>query len=122
MTEQDFYEVTMLYLSRVCAQNVVHTEIFFDPQVHTMRNVGFEVFMPGLIQGIQVTKNRSPRLRQHFDVAPVPDLNALLTKCDISESCCTQPGHALHAGRQETVWHHSRAVDVLHDRAWSTRS
>ena len=57
MTEQDFYEVTMLYLSRIGAQNVVHTEIFFDPQVHTMRNVGFEVFMPGLIRGIQVTKS-----------------------------------------------------------------
>ena len=55
MTEQDFYEVTMLYLSRVGAQNVVHTEIFFDPQVHTMRDVGFDVFMPGLIRGIQVT-------------------------------------------------------------------
>ncbi|KAL0020881.1 hypothetical protein WJX77_005891 [Trebouxia sp. C0004] len=53
MTEQDFYEVTMLYFSRIGAQNVVHTEIFFDPQVHTMRNVGFDVFMPGLIRGIQ---------------------------------------------------------------------
>ena len=55
MTEEDFYEVTMLYLSRVAAQNVVHTEIFFDPQVHTMRDVKFEVFMPGLIRAIQVT-------------------------------------------------------------------
>lgn len=121
MTEQDFYEVTMLYLSRVSAQNVVHTEIFFDPQVHTMRNVGFEVFMPGLIQGIQVTKNKPP-LTQQSSVAPVPNLNAHLTKCDASERSCTQPGYALHAGRQETVWHHSRAIDVLHDRAWSTRS
>ena len=54
-TEQDFYEVTMLYLSRVAAENVVHTEIFFDPQVHTMRGVGFDIFMPGLTRGIQVT-------------------------------------------------------------------
>lgn len=56
MTEQDFYEVTMLYLGRVAAQNVIHTEIFFDPQVHTMRDVGFETFMPGLIRGIKVTQ------------------------------------------------------------------
>lgn len=69
----------MLYLSRVSAQNVVHTEIFFDPQVHTMRNVGFEVFMPGLIQGIQVTKNKPPVLTQHFPVPPLPGLNALVT-------------------------------------------
>ena len=56
MTEQDFYEVTMLYLSRVAAQHVVHTEIFFDPQVHTVRDVGFAAFMPGLIRGIKVSQ------------------------------------------------------------------
>ena len=55
MTEQDFYEVTMLYLSRVAAQHVLHTEIFFDPQVHTMRGVGFDNFMPGLISALRVT-------------------------------------------------------------------
>ena len=57
MTKQDFYEVTMLYLSRISAQNVIHAEIFFDPQVHTMRDVGFEVFMPGLIRGIKVDQH-----------------------------------------------------------------
>ena len=49
VTEGDFHEVMVSYLSSVAAQNVRHSEIFFDPQVHTMRGVGFEVFMPGFI-------------------------------------------------------------------------
>ena len=53
-TEQDFNDVMTVYMDRVASQKVVHAEIFFDPQVHTMRGVGFEVFMPGLIRGIKV--------------------------------------------------------------------
>src|SRR5688500_18735193 len=36
-TEQDFYDLTWAYLERIAAQNVIHTEIFFDPQGHTSR-------------------------------------------------------------------------------------
>ena len=36
--EQDFYELTWTYLQKVSAQNVRHTEIFFDPQAHTGRS------------------------------------------------------------------------------------
>lgn len=46
-TEQDFYELMSAYLSRAHADGVHHAEIFFDPQTHTERGVGFEVFMPG---------------------------------------------------------------------------
>lgn len=56
ITQRDFHEVTLSYLSAVADQNVRHTEIFFDPQVHTMRGVGFEVFMPGFIFGIRQAK------------------------------------------------------------------
>ena len=48
----------MSYLSAVAAQNVVHTEIFFDPQVHTMRGIGFDVFMPGFIRGMNHCKDQ----------------------------------------------------------------
>ena len=34
-TEQDFYDLTWAYFSKMHAQNVRHTEIFFDPQTHT---------------------------------------------------------------------------------------
>src|SRR5208282_1981037 len=33
--EQDFYDLTWAYLERARTDNVVHTEIFFDPQTHT---------------------------------------------------------------------------------------
>lgn len=53
MNEEDFSELMVSYLTTVASQNVFHSEIFFDPQVHTMRGVGFDIFMPGLIKGIQ---------------------------------------------------------------------
>ena len=50
--EADFYNLTRAYLERCrltraylerCREdNVVHTEIFFDPQTHTARGVAFE--------------------------------------------------------------------------------
>ena len=39
--EQDFYDLTASYLRKAHADNVVHTEIFFDPQTHTKRGVEF---------------------------------------------------------------------------------
>lgn len=48
LTEQDFHDLTWAYLQRCHQQNVVHCEIFFDPQGHTERGVGFEVFMNGI--------------------------------------------------------------------------
>jgi adenine deaminase len=46
--EQDFYELTWAYLQKVSAQNVRHTEIFFDPQAHTGRGVSFETVITGI--------------------------------------------------------------------------
>ena len=42
LSEQDFYDMTMAYCERALADNVVHTEIFFDPQTHTERGVPIE--------------------------------------------------------------------------------
>ena len=36
-TEEDFFDLTWAYLKQCQAENVVHTEIFFDPQSHTDR-------------------------------------------------------------------------------------
>lgn len=46
-TRDDFAELMSAYLDRAAADGVVHAEIFFDPQAHTHRGVGFDVFMPG---------------------------------------------------------------------------
>lgn len=47
-TEQDFYDLTLAYLERAAAQNVVYVEPFFDPQAHTVRGVDFETVINGI--------------------------------------------------------------------------
>ncbi|RDV27531.1 adenosine deaminase [Alteromonas aestuariivivens] len=51
--EEDFYQLMWRYLCRCREQNIVHAEIMFDPQTHTERGVGFEVFMPGFLRAIK---------------------------------------------------------------------
>lgn len=46
--EQDFYDLTWAYMNRARAQNVRHTEIFFDPQTHTERGIAFETVLSGI--------------------------------------------------------------------------
>lgn len=47
-TEQDFHDLTWAYLQRCAEQNVVHCEIFFDPQGHTERGIGFDTVISGI--------------------------------------------------------------------------
>ncbi|WP_119965600.1 adenosine deaminase [Simplicispira lacusdiani] len=46
--EQDFYDMGRAYLARAALDNVVHAEIFFDPQTHTARGVPIETVINGL--------------------------------------------------------------------------
>ncbi len=46
--EQDFYDMAWAYLQRAKADNVVHAEIFFDPQTHTDRGVPMATVINGL--------------------------------------------------------------------------
>jgi adenosine deaminase len=46
--EQDFYDMAWAYLQRAKADNVVHAEIFFDPQTHTDRGVSMATVINGL--------------------------------------------------------------------------
>ena len=48
LQEQDFFDMAWAYLERAAADNVVHTEIFFDPQTHTARGVPFQTVIEGL--------------------------------------------------------------------------
>jgi len=47
-TEQDFFDLAWAYLERAAADNVVHAEIFFDPQTHTERGVPISTVILGL--------------------------------------------------------------------------
>ena len=48
LEEQDFYDMAMAYFKKAAAHNVVHAEIFFDPQTHTARGVPMETVINGL--------------------------------------------------------------------------
>lgn len=48
LTEQDFYDLTYAYLQRVHEQNVVYTEMHFDPQAHTSRGIAFDAVVTGI--------------------------------------------------------------------------
>ena len=51
--EQDFYDMTAAYLQRAEADNVRHTEIFFDPQTHTARGVPVKDVIDGIYRACQ---------------------------------------------------------------------
>ena len=51
--QQDFYDLTWAYLVRCYEDNVIHTEIFFDPQTHTARGVSFDTVITGIYQALQ---------------------------------------------------------------------
>ncbi|MGJ8646884.1 MAG: adenosine deaminase [Marinomonas colpomeniae] len=51
--EVDFYDLTMAYLEKVHSENVVHVEIFFDPQGHLSRGVPFEIQISGIYNALQ---------------------------------------------------------------------
>lgn len=48
LTEQDFHDMAWDYFLKAQADHVVHVEMFFDPQTHTARGVGFGVVIRGL--------------------------------------------------------------------------
>lgn len=48
INEQDFYDLTWAYLLRCKQDNVIHTEIFFDPQTHTDRGIAFDTVINGI--------------------------------------------------------------------------
>jgi adenine deaminase len=51
--EQDFYDMAWTYLQGAARDNVVHTEIFFDPQTHTARGVAIKTVILGLSRACQ---------------------------------------------------------------------
>jgi adenosine deaminase len=50
--EQDFFDLTWAYLLKSKEDNIVHTEIFFDPQTHTGRGIEFDLVINGIHRAI----------------------------------------------------------------------
>lgn len=56
--EQDFYELAMAYFEKCYQQQIVHAELFFDPQTHTARGVAFSTVMDGLLRASREAEQR----------------------------------------------------------------
>lgn len=56
--EEDFYDLTWAYLNRIRKDNVCHCEIFFVPQVHTLRGIPFKVVISGINRALQDAKQK----------------------------------------------------------------
>jgi adenosine deaminase len=55
---RDFYALAMAYFTRAHADNVVHAELFFDPQTHTARGIALEVVFGGLRDAMEDAHRR----------------------------------------------------------------
>ena len=56
-TQGDFRDLMAAYLGRVALDNVRHAEIFFDPQTHLARGIGFDTFMTGFDRARREAEN-----------------------------------------------------------------
>ena len=51
--EQDFFDLTWAYALKCKEENIVHAEIFFDPQTHTKRGINFDIVINGIYKALQ---------------------------------------------------------------------
>ncbi|QCB44649.1 adenosine deaminase [Hydrogenophaga sp. PAMC20947] len=58
LQEGDFYDMAWAYFERARADNVVHAELFFDPQTHTARGVSMGIVMEGLSRACADAKQK----------------------------------------------------------------
>ena len=61
VTEQDFYDLTWAYLTRVHEDRLTHVELFFDPQAHMERGIAFETVLAGISSALEAA-NREFRI------------------------------------------------------------
>lgn len=57
-TEEDFYELTWEYLTKMDKENVRHVEIFFDPQTHTDRGIPFKTVITAISKALDDAKEK----------------------------------------------------------------
>ena len=53
INEEDFFDLTWEYILRCKEDNIVHTEIFFDPQSHLVRGVSFDKIINGIDKALR---------------------------------------------------------------------
>ena len=53
ISDEDFFDLTWEYILRCKEDNIVHTEIFFDPQSHTQRGIEFDTVINGIYKALE---------------------------------------------------------------------
>ncbi|KAK5256874.1 hypothetical protein LTR40_009957 [Exophiala xenobiotica] len=76
-TEDDFFDLCYSYLHKVHSQNVVHVEMFFDPQAHTRRGIAFSTVLGGYRRAI-VTAQRELNISASLIMCFLRDLDPVL--------------------------------------------
>jgi adenosine deaminase len=56
ITKEDFYDLTWAYILKCKENNIIHTEIFFDPQIHTSRGISFCTVFEGIKKALDDAK------------------------------------------------------------------
>jgi adenosine deaminase len=56
LNEVDFFDMGMAYFRQAAADNVVHAELFFDPQTHTDRGVPIKTVIDGLARACETAQ------------------------------------------------------------------
>jgi len=54
--QQDFFDLTWAYMLKCEKENIVHAEIFFDPQAHTNRGIEFGLVINGIYKALLKAK------------------------------------------------------------------
>jgi len=57
-TEQDFHDLTMAYFDECEKENILFTEIMFDPQTHTKRGIPFATVIKGIQKAREEAKEK----------------------------------------------------------------
>tara|TARA_Y100000590_G_scaffold80791_1_gene89725 strand:+ start:311 stop:1312 length:1002 start_codon:yes stop_codon:yes gene_type:complete len=53
INEEDFFDLTWAYVLKCKKDNIVHTEIFFDPQTHVDRGIDFDTVINGIYKALR---------------------------------------------------------------------
>tara|TARA_B100001121_G_scaffold287197_1_gene284283 strand:- start:1005 stop:2006 length:1002 start_codon:yes stop_codon:yes gene_type:complete len=81
ITEEDFFDLTWEYILKCKRDNIVHTEIFFDPQSHTERGIKFNTVINGIHNALKkgnsefgITSKIIMCFLRHLDEEPCFDI------------------------------------------------
>lgn len=85
VTEEDFFDLAMTYLTKAASQGVRHVEMFFDPQAHTGRGVPFDTVVRGYRRAI-VTAKAQLGISAELILCFLRDLSAEFAMATLMES------------------------------------